>query len=229
MTQVLLIRHASNDWVGDRLAGWTPGVCLNRRGHAEAAALAARLADHRLDAVYASPLERTLETAAYLAAPRGLRVEVLDDLGEVRFGTWTGQKLEALRRDPLWAAVQGMPSLTRFPGGETFAETQARAVSAVEGVRAAHGAPRAAVALVSHADVIKLLVAYYAGIHLDLFQRIEVSPASITIVRFTTSGPQVLAVNATSEVPRPPEPAGGDTAADAGAVRPTPVESRTER
>ncbi len=201
MTHVLLIRHASNDWVGERLAGWTPGVRLNARGRAEAATLAARLAGQRIDAVFASPLERTLETAAYLAAPRGLSVQDLPGVGEVRFGQWTGQALAALRQDPLWQGVQRAPSNTRFPDGETLGEVQARALAAIESVRAAHPRPEAVVAVVSHADVIKTLVAHYAGVHLDLFQRFSVQPASVSVVRLTPEGPFVLAVNAGAELP----------------------------
>jgi probable phosphomutase (TIGR03848 family) len=205
MTQVLLIRHASNDWVGQRLAGWTPGVQLNARGRAEAAALAARLEGYRIDAVYASPLDRTRETAAFIAAPRGLDIHDLPDVGEVRFGTWTGQELATLRKDPLWSGVQHAPSHTRFPEGETLGEVQARALAAIETVRAAHPEDQAVVAVVSHADVIKTLVAHYAGVHLDLFQRFSISPASVSVVRFMPDGPRVLVVNATGDLPGPPD------------------------
>lgn len=207
MTQLLLIRHATNDWVGDRLAGWTPGVCLNARGRAEAAALAARLEGYRIDAVYASPLERTHETADYLAAPRGITIHDLADVGEVRFGSWTGQRLDALRKDPLWTRIQHAPSITRFPGGESLGEVQDRAVAAVEAIRAAHPAPEAVAAIVSHADVIKAIIAHYAGVHLDLFQRFSVAPASLSVVRFTEHGPRWLTIGATDAIPPPPEPA----------------------
>lgn len=206
MSRVLLVRHASNDWVGDRLAGWTAGVHLNARGHAEAAALAARLAGERIDAVYASPLDRTQETAAYLAAPRGLAVQVDEGLGEVRFGDWTGRKLAELRQEALWSAVQSRPSVTRFPGGETLGEVQARAVAAVEAILARHEA-EAGLALVSHADVIKTLLAYYAGVHLDLFQRLDVAPASVSLLELGAEGPRVLVVNHGDALPARPAPA----------------------
>jgi probable phosphoglycerate mutase len=203
MTQLLLIRHARNDWVGQRLAGWTPGVHLNEAGRAEAAALASRLQGVPIDAVYASPLERAQETAGYLTAPRGLPIQLLAGLGEAEYGRWTGQSIQELRADPLWDGVQHWPSGTRFPEGETLTEVQARAVAALEAVRPAHA--DGVFAAVSHADVIKAVIAHYAGLHLDLFQRLVVSPASVSVVRFTAGGPRLLLFNDTGQVP-PPEP-----------------------
>jgi probable phosphoglycerate mutase len=184
MTQLLLIRHAHNDWVNQRLAGWTSGVHLSGRGHDEARALADRLADYPLDAVYSSPLDRALETARYLAEPRGLLLRVLEAVGEVEYGEWTGQDLQALRQDPLWKVVQTHPSLVRFPGGESLPEVQARAVAAVEALRAEHG--QGVLAIVTHGDVIKALIAHYAGLHLDHFQRFAVATASVSV---PASGP----------------------------------------
>ena len=182
MTLLLLIRHGANDWVHGRLAGWTPGVHLNDVGRGQAAALAARLAPLPLDAIYASPLERCQETAAPLAEAKGLKVETLDDLGEVRYGDWTGRTLKELAKEPLWKVVQATPSAARFPGGESLFEMQARAVQAVERLREAH--PSQTVAVCSHADVIKALACHYLGMHLDLFQRLVVSPASVTALAF---------------------------------------------
>jgi probable phosphoglycerate mutase len=202
MTQLLLVRHAHNDWVDSRLAGWTPGVLLNERGHQEARALAARLAGYRLDAVYSSPLERAQQTAAYLAEPLGLTVRSLDGVGEVRYGQWTGQALADLRQQPLWRTVQASPSLIRFPDGESLAEVQARAVASLEAVRASH--PAGTVAVVSHGDVIKAAVAYYVGAHLDMFQRLVVATAALTVLRWTEHGPRLLLFNDTGTVPPPP-------------------------
>jgi probable phosphoglycerate mutase len=203
--QLLLIRHASNDWVGKRLAGWTPGVRLNDTGRAEAGALAARLATRRLDAVYSSPLERAWETASFVAAPHGLEVVGLDAVGEVRYGSWEGAELESLKTDPLWAGVMAYPSGTRFPGGETLTEVQARGVGAVHEVRIAH--PGQVVAVVSHADVIKAIVAHFVGAHLDMFQRLVVSPASVTILHFGQHAPRLLLFNDAGSLPEAPPPA----------------------
>lgn len=203
MTQLLLIRHAHNDWVGERLAGWTPGVHLNERGRTEAAALADRLAGYPIDAVYASPLDRALETAAYLAGPRQLSVQQLAGMVEAQVGSWTGQAIKELANDPLWPGVQWYPSGTRFPDGETLGEVQARAVAALEDVRRAH--PKGVVAVVSHADVIKTVIAYYAGTHVDLFQRLVIDTASLSVVHFTPQGPRLLAINDTGRIPLPPD------------------------
>jgi probable phosphomutase (TIGR03848 family) len=202
--QLLLIRHATNDWVGDRLAGWTPGVQLNDAGRAEAAALAARLAGHPIDAVYSSPLERALETARFVAAPHGLAVQPVDGLGEVHYGTWTGLTLEDLREDPLWRRVQSHPSGARFPDGETMAEVQARAVAATDAIVTSH--PDGVVAAVTHGDVIKALVAHYAGLHLDMFQRLVVATASVSVLAFSPHGPRLFTFNDTGRMPPPPRP-----------------------
>ena len=182
MRLLLLLRHAVTEHTGARLSGWTPGVHLSEAGREQARALAGRLGPVPLDAVYASPLERCQETAAAVAQARGLEVETLDDLGEVRYGDWTGRTLKELAREPLWKVVQATPSAARFPEGESIFEMQARAVLALERLRAAH--PKQTVAVCSHADVIKALACHYLGMHLDLFQRVVVSPASVTAIAF---------------------------------------------
>jgi probable phosphomutase (TIGR03848 family) len=194
MKLLLLLRHAVTEQTGARLSGWTPGLHLSEAGHEQARHLAERLAQVPLDAVYASPLERCQETAAALVGPRGLEVGTLEDLGEVRYGAWTGRTLKELSRETLWKAVQAHPSGARFPDGESLFEMQARAVAALERLRAAH--PGGQVAVCSHADVIKAVVAHYLGLHLDLFQRLVVGPASVTAVGFG-SAPYLLRLNDT--------------------------------
>ena len=207
--QLLLIRHARNDWVDGRLAGRTPGVHLNEEGRGEAAALAARLAETRIDAIYASPLERAQETARFVAGPHQLPVRRLDAVGEIEFADWTGESLEGLRKNEArrWHGVQHHPSGTRFPGegGETLYEAQARAVAGIEALRAEHAAHEV-IAVVSHADVIKAIVAHYAGTHIDLFQRLIVSTASLSVIRFAPDRPFLLLFNDTGAVPPAPEP-----------------------
>lgn len=193
MTLLLLIRHASTDWVGRGLAGRMPGVGLSDQGQREARELAEQLRDLPLEALYASPLERTQLTAAALAQGRDLAVQALPGVIEVDFGDWTGQSLEALRSDPLWVRVQTAPSRMRFPGGESPAEVQARALQAVETLLERHPAGR--VAVVSHADVIKLLLTAYAGAPLDAFQRFDVAPASVSAIAFSAAGPLLRLVN----------------------------------
>ncbi len=208
MTLLLLIRHGTNDWVHGRLAGWTPGVHLNEEGKRQAQTLAARLAFLPIDAIYASPLERTVETAQALAGPRGLPLHLVEGVGEVRYGEWQGAELKELYKHELWPGVQFYPSGTRFPGGETLGEAQARMVAALDTLRARH--PQGVIAVVSHADMIRLAIAYYVGAHIDLFQRFEISPCSVTAIAFTRMGPRLLAYNDTGSLehlkPKPVAP-----------------------
>jgi probable phosphoglycerate mutase len=197
LTAVFLIRHGENDWVGRRLPGWTPGLHLNERGRAQAEALGRALKAARLEAVYSSPLERTLETAAAIARAVDLRVRTRDGLAEVHPGEWQGQSLRVLRQRKLWSVIQHTPSLARFPGGESFPEAQARIVAEIDGLRAAHPAPRSAIACVTHADVIKLAIAHYLGLALDLFQRLAVEPASISLLWISPSAARLVRLNDT--------------------------------
>jgi probable phosphomutase (TIGR03848 family) len=199
MMNLLLIRHAQNDWVGKKMAGWTPGIHLNERGRAQAEALAQRLAKVPLAAVYSSPLERTLETARPLAGVHGLRVQVREPLGESRFGEWTGCSLEALKEEELWPVIQVYPGGARFPGGESMREVQARIVAELDAIRDAHRDQT--VAVISHADPIKMATAYYLGLPLDLFQRLVISPASVTAFSFHRFGPQLVVMNHLQALP----------------------------
>jgi len=201
--QLMLVRHAQNDWVGERLAGWTPGVHLNEEGRQQAGALGRRLAHLPLTAIYSSPLERAVETAQAIAIHHGLEIEILADLGEVRYGEWTGKSLKELAETELWPVVQVHPSGARFPQGENLRQVQARAVAALDALRQTHPNETDVVAVVSHADVIKAVLAHYAGLHLDLFQRLVISPASFSVVRFTLFGPRIVCLNDTGDVPQP--------------------------
>lgn len=206
MTEILLIRHAINDWVSTgKLAGWTPGVHLNPDGRKQAAALGERLASTKLAAIYASPLERTMETAEAIASHHTeLSVQPTEGIGEVRYGTWQGEKLARLRREAMWSVVQHYPSRVQFPAGETIRQAQARAVDTVEALARTHAKQR--IVLVSHSDVIKLIVAHYLGAHIDMFQRIEISPASLTILHLGSSRPTIACMNDTSFLPHIPRP-----------------------
>jgi len=197
MTVLFLLRHGENDWVGKRLPGWTPGIHLNERGRAQAGALARLLQPVKLEAIYSSPLERTMETAEPIARAAELRVRVREALADVRPGDWQGQSLRSLRHRKLWPVIQHTPSLARFPGGESFTEAQARIVAELDSIRAAHPGPRAAVACVSHADVIRLAIAHYLGLHLDLFQRLNIDPASISVLWIGESSARLVRLNDT--------------------------------
>ena len=195
MTTLIFIRHGHTDWSDKKLAGWLPDVHLDDLGKKQAIELVDRLAAIELAAIYSSPLERTLETALPLSKARGLRIHRVNDLGEVKFGEWQGQTLKVLSRKKEWRSVQAAPSTFQFPDGESFREMQNRAVSAVEKIAAEH--PKDIVALFSHGDVIKVVVAYYSGIALDNFQRIAISPASINVIGLSPFGARIYRLNDT--------------------------------
>ena len=195
-TTMLLVRHGQTPTTGKVLPGRAPGLHLADDGVKQAEIAAERIgALPRVDAVYSSPLERAKETAAPIAKARGLRTKVARGLFECDFGEWTGAELKNLYKLPEWQTVQRAPSMFRFPGGESFTEMQTRMVTTLDSLRAAH--PGGTIVCVSHADTIKAAVAHAMGTHIDLFQRIVVSPASVTAITWTVGGPIVLAVNST--------------------------------
>lgn len=179
MTTLLLIRHGTTSTTGKRLGGRTEHG-LDERGIAQAKAAAERIADLPVRAVYASTLRRTWETAEHIADQLRLEVRPEDGLLEVDYGRWTDRTLGQVSRTKLWRVVQDTPSRVAFPEGETIRAAQARAADAVERLVAAH--PRHVVAAVSHADIIKAVVAFYLGQPLDMFQRLLVSPGSVTVL-----------------------------------------------
>ncbi|GII79170.1 phosphatase [Sphaerisporangium rufum] len=229
MTTLLLVRHGLTDLTGPVLAGWTPKVHLDERGRAQAAALAERLAPVRLDAIVSSPLERCRETAeAVLAGRDGLTVQSDERFGECGYGDWTGRPLADLAKEPLWRVVQQHPSAAVFPGGESLAGVQRRAVAGVRHWNAKLG-DDAVYLVCSHGDVIKAIVADALGVHLDQFQRITADPASLTVIRYTTLRPFVLRVNDVGggvenllppppSAERPAEPDGGEMSTESDAA-----------
>jgi len=212
MTLILLIRHGENDWVKEqRLAGWIPDIHLNDNGREQARQLASRLAHLPIAAVYSSPITRCMETAGFISQAHGLSITQEAALGEVRYGEWEGKELKELAKTPQWHAVQHYPSRFRFPEGESFVEVQQRAVSALENLATRHA--KEIIAVVSHADVIKLVLAQFLGMHIDLFQRIGLSPASVSAVMLLPeAGIRVLRVNDDGPLQLPAEPE--DSAAD---------------
>jgi len=195
-TLFLLVRHGLTPTTGKVLPGRAAGLHLAEAGQAQATAAAERIAAlSHVDAVYASPLERARETAAPIAKAKGLRVRIDKGLLECDFGEWTGEELKKLMKLPEWGTVIRAPSTFRFPGGESFNEMQVRIVSAIDRLRAAHKG--GVVVCVSHADPIKAAVAHAMGTHIDLFQRIVISPCSVTAITYSPGGPVVLTVNST--------------------------------
>ena len=199
-TTVLLVRHGVTATTGKVLPGRAPGLHLSARGVEQAQRAAERLGE--LDvaprALYASPLERTRETAAPIARALGLRARPQRGLLECDFGDWTGKSLASLRRKPEWKAVQNAPSTFRFPGGESFTEMQLRIWHTLEALAEAHRGETLVV--VSHADPIKAAVTFAQGVPLDLFQRTVISPCSISALVLGGSSPLVLSVNNTGSL-----------------------------
>jgi probable phosphoglycerate mutase len=195
-TMILMVRHGKTPTTGTKLPGRARGLHLSPEGTKQAAEAAKRIAGLKdVAAIYASPLERTKETAAPIAAALGLRTKLEPGLLECDFGRWTGSDLKDLFKLPEWRTVQQYPSGFRFPDGESFSEMQLRIVSTIERLCARH--PGRTVVAVSHADPIKAALAHALGTHLDLFQRIVVSPCSVSAVLYGPTGPVVLASNST--------------------------------
>jgi probable phosphomutase (TIGR03848 family) len=199
VTTVLLVRHGLTAATGHVLTGWLPGIGLDDRGRAQAAALAARLAPLPLDAIVTSPLERCRQTVEPIAAARNGHPAVIREdprFGECRYGDWTGQPLKKLAKEPLWRVVQAHPSAVRFPGaeGESMLDMQHRAVAAVREWNATLGKD-ATYLICSHGDVIKAIVADSLGLHLDQCQRIQADPCSLTVIRYTPLRPFLVRMN----------------------------------
>lgn len=197
-TTVLLVRHAVTPTTGRVLPGRAPGLHLSEEGRRQAEALGVRMrALPRVAAIYSSPLERARETAEAVGRARHLAVRIDRGLMELNIGRWTGLTLKQAARRPEWDLVQRHPSGFRFAGGESFVEMQTRITEALAAMVARH--PGEVVVAVSHADPIKAAVAHALGSHLDLFQRIAISPASLTAIAYHRQGPAVLVVNSTGD------------------------------
>ena len=196
-TTLFLLRHAAHDRLGRVLCGRIPGVTLGEAGRAQALKLAERVSRETLDAVYTGPLERARETAAPIAARLGLDPEIAPEIDEIGFGDWSGLTFDKLERDPRWASWNAARSVARPPGGgETMLEAQARAVGFIETLRGRHR--DGAAALVSHADLLKAVLAYFLGLSLDFIGRFEIGPASLSTLVVGDWGAKVLSLNEVS-------------------------------
>lgn len=193
MTRLILIRHATNDTVGKRIAGRKEGIHLNEEGKEQAEELASWLKALPVTAVYSSPLERAQQTAQPLANVLQLEVQVEAALIEIDFGNWTYKEIEALKGDESFQLFNSFRSNASIPGGESMLLVQARIVGCLQQLCLRH--PQQTVAVVSHGDVIKAALAHYAGIHLDLMSRLEISPASVSIVDVFQETARIVLVN----------------------------------
>jgi probable phosphoglycerate mutase len=195
MTTLLLIRHGETEYVKlGKMAGRTPGVHLNEKGMREAQELAECLKEAPIKSVYSSPMERTLETARPLAKAMGLKTIKSEGLLETDIGDWKGMEIKKARKLPEWKSVQNTPSRFKFPKGESFLEAQTRLVKAIEGIISHHPNDEL-IACFSHADPIRLALAYYLGMPLDHFQRLSCQTGSVSVLKFSTQNVVILGIN----------------------------------
>lgn len=200
MAKFLLIRHGQNDLVAKKLAGRLPCVHLNEVGKTQAQRLAALLAGLPIKAVYSSPLERAQETALPIAQAHDLEVSIMPELIEMDYGSWQGKRLKALQRRKLWQTIQAQPSQVCFPDGERFIDAQARVVTGITALCEQY-TEKDWVVCVSHSDVIKLLIAHFLGLPLDNFQRLQIGPASISVLYLHGGKASLGPINRTLDFP----------------------------
>lgn len=193
MTTFYLIRHGSNDFAGKTLVGRTPGIHLNDTGRAEAERLANELAREPIQHLFSSPMERCRETAAPIAKRLNLEVQILDGLVEVEFGDWTGQEIAEMNSNELWQKWNTFRSGGRIPNGESIWEVQTRMVSVIEKLRRQF--PDQVLALFSHGDPLRAAITYYLGMPIDFIHRLELSPASVSVLMIDDWTAKVQALN----------------------------------
>lgn len=198
MTKFLLIRHGQTDFTGKLLLGRQPGISLNDEGREQARKIAHRLSGMPITAIYSSPIERVSETAAPLAEAHNLPCNISEAFLELDFGDWTNKSIKDLEGDDQFRLFNEFRSSARIPGGEMMLEAQMRIVLGLEKLRHEH--PDQTVAVVSHADIIKSAICYYAGIHLDMFHRLEISPASLSILEIYDDTARIMLLNDTSHL-----------------------------
>jgi probable phosphoglycerate mutase len=193
MAYFYLVRHGSNDVLGKALAARLPDIHLNAQGREEARRTAEALKEKGITRVISSPMERARETAGALAERLGVRIEVDEGVNEIAFGDWSGKSMAELESSTGWKLFNSYRSGTRIPNGELMIETQCRVIRLLEDLRTKE--PDGVFAIFSHGDPIKLAIAYYLGVPLDLFTRLEISPGSYSVLRLEEWGPQILAIN----------------------------------
>jgi probable phosphomutase (TIGR03848 family) len=196
MPTLLLIRHGENDFLKkNKLPGRLAGIHLNSHGQDQAQELARALSPLPIQAIYSSPLERAIETAEPLAHTLGLKLHLHPELTDTDVGHWAGRSWKTLNRTKLWKMIQETPSQFQFPGGETLVQTQSRIIRALDAIAGAH--EDELVAVVFHADPIKLAVAHHIGLPLDHFQRLTVNTGSVTVLQVGRSGVKLIGMNLT--------------------------------
>lgn len=198
MTKFLLIRHGTNDTVGKSFGGRLPSVHLNEEGKQQAVELAQRLKHLPIKAIYCSPMERTIETATPLANELSLPLQTSHELIEIDCRNWTGKEIEALKNDKAFHLFNSFRSIAAIPGGEWMLDAQIRVVRFLQCLCKQH--VNETIAIVSHADIIKAAIAYYAGMPLDFLLRIEIDPASVSIINVYEESVQIQVLNHTGNL-----------------------------
>jgi probable phosphoglycerate mutase len=193
MIKILLIRHALTDSIGKRISGRTPGISLNDEGRKQVVQLVESLTRLHIDILFSSPLERAIETASPIGESHGLEYIVSDELTEIDYGIWTNLTIEEIKKAPTFRLYNSFRSITQIPGGESPLDAQNRMLSAIGKLR--HQYPSKTVAIVTHADLIKSAIAFYLGMPLDMMHRIEISPASVSVIRIDDEYIQVMHLN----------------------------------
>jgi broad specificity phosphatase PhoE len=201
MPLLILMRHGDTDYVGKRLAGLLPNIHLNRRGRQQADALAHKLSDLPISAIYSSPIERAIETAEPLAKLKKLQVQILQPLIEINVGDWQGKSISGLQRLKHWHDIHELPARFTFPNGDNFSDKQKAVVSALKEL-VDNANSQAVIACVSHGDPIKLCLAYFLGLDLNNFQRIAVDPASASFIYFSGAQVRLGPINLVEEIPQ---------------------------
>lgn len=195
---LLLVRHGLTSVTGQKLTGRLPGFGLSEEGRSQARASAERLSSVPVQAVYSSPMERCVQTAEIIASAHGKSVETVEALSEIDYGKWQGKSFKTLYKNPGWKKLRARPADFRFPGGETLRNAQTRGVQGVEELRARHPEDKdGAVIACSHSDMVRLLVAAYLGLGIDLYDRINIAPGSITAIAVGDGTPALLSLNDT--------------------------------
>lgn len=196
MPLLLLLRHGENDYVkSHKMAGRLPGVHLNEKGQKQAQALAEALRHIPLKAVYSSPLERAMETAKPIAELHKLKIIKEPDLMDTDIGNWQGRSWRVLGLTKVWKVVQNAPSRFRFPEGESFVEAQTRCTNALEKIVKNHSKPKDVVAVIFHADPIRMAVAHFLGMPLDHFQRLSCDTGSLTVLHVSEARANLIKLN----------------------------------
>ncbi len=193
MMTLLLIRHAQSESPANVIAGRQPNIPLSALGQIQAETLASGLATLAIGAIYSSPLERAIETARQIAQLFLLKIEITDAFNELDYGEWTGHNYEDLDHDPTWVAYNVLRSVTRIPQGESIVDVERRAITDIERMRQRHR--NQLVAVVTHADVIRTVLAHCLGLAFDLAARLEISLASVSVIRLDEGAPRILLIN----------------------------------